>query len=249
SPRSCQAPTSSSRPSAWAWPRPSRSTPPWYGCCSFPRSCTCWAGRTGGCPDRSTGGFPSCGSRDVPRPSPRVRGPRRTTPAAASWSREAPPSRRAPTNPVRGPPQGGGPRTDVSQRAVRCAGATGWPREVDPALPGPIIRSRHGYRDCEAAAGPGLGGHGAVVCRGDGCDDGQAEAEAVGGGAAVEPLERLEQGAEGGPGDDRAGVGDGQGGLPVHRVRREPEVAARGVVPQGVVDQVRDHALQEHRVA
>jgi putative drug exporter of the RND superfamily len=59
-------------------------------------------------PSRSTGGFPSYGSRDAPTPSPRACGPPSTTTAAAS--REPPPSRRAPPTPVRDPPpQRGGP--------------------------------------------------------------------------------------------------------------------------------------------
>ena len=51
-----------------------------------------------------------------------------------------------------------------------------------------------GDRDCDgqAAVRPGAGGGGAAVDRGDGGDDGQAESEAVMGGAVAEPLERLE---------------------------------------------------------
>jgi hypothetical protein len=85
-----------------------------------PRSCTCRAGRTGGCPDRSTGGFPSCGSRDVPTPSSRVRGPRRTTPAAASRSRQTPPTSRASASPVRDPRRKAvGPRTCPTSGCAR----------------------------------------------------------------------------------------------------------------------------------
>ena len=69
-------------------------------------------------------------------------------------------------------------------------------------------RSRDGYRDREAAARPGFCGQGAVVCGGDGRDDGQAKAEAVAGGAAVEPLEGLEEAAEGVTGRLQ-GVGEG----------------------------------------
>jgi hypothetical protein len=47
-----------------------------------------------------------------------------------------------------------------------------------------------------------------VVCGGDGRDDGQAKAEAVAGGAAVEPLEGLEEDAEGVTGRLQ-GVGEG----------------------------------------
>jgi len=58
-----------------------------------------------------------------------------------------------------------------------------------------IIWSRHGYRDRKAAVRPGLGGNGAAMCGGDRRDDRQAEAEAVAGGTALQPLEGLEQDA------------------------------------------------------
>src|SRR5580692_930568 len=63
-----------------------------------------------------------------------------------------------------------------------------------------------GDRDGQAAVAAGAGGSGTAVDRGDGRDDGQAEPEAVGGGPVAEPLERLEDAADVGRVDDRAGI-------------------------------------------
>ncbi len=64
--------------------------------------------------------------------------------------------------------------------------------------------------DGQAAVVAGAGGGGAAVDRGDGGDDGEAESEAVMGGAVVEPVERLEDAVGIRRADDRAGVGHGQ---------------------------------------
>ena len=64
-------------------------------------------------------------------------------------------------------------------------------------------------RDAETAASAGEGSRRAAVDRGDGCDDGQAEAEAVVGRAVAEPLERLEDAAGIRRAEDRPGIGYG----------------------------------------
>jgi hypothetical protein len=87
------------------------------------------------------------------------------------------------------------------------------------------------------------------VDRGDGGDDGQAEPEPVVRRAAVEPLERLEDAAGVGRRDDRAGIGDGELAASRDRAGADPDVAAWMVVPDRVVDQVRDEVLGEHRIA
>ena len=110
-------------------------------------------------------------------------------------------------------------------------------------------RRGDGDRDGQAAVIAGKGGDGAVVDRGDGRDDGQAEPEAVMGCAVAEPLERLEDAAGLHGADDRPGIGHGQLAADRHGAGADPDVAGRDVVPDRVVDQVRDEVLGQHRIA
>jgi hypothetical protein len=105
--------------------------------------------------------------------------------------------------------------------------------------------------DGQAAVGPGFGGDGGGVGAGDGADDGQAEAVAVAvgaGGARAEPLEGLEQAVDFGGRDDLAGVGHRQDGAGVADLGGDLDFPAADVVPDGVVDQVRDQLLDQERV-
>jgi hypothetical protein len=86
------------------------------------------------------------------------------------------------------------------------------------------------------------------VDRGDGRDDGEAEAEAVVRRAVAEPLERLEDAVGIGSADDRPGIGYGQLAAVGRAAGADPDVAAGNVVPGRVVDQVRDEAHRQHRV-
>src|SRR5215472_7738438 len=108
-----------------------------------------------------------------------------------------------------------------------------------------------GYRDRDeqAAVITGAGGSGAAVDRCDGRDDGQAEPEAIAGGAPVEPLEWLEDAADVGRADDRAGIGDGQLAAARDGAGADPDVPGGDVVPDRVVDQVRDKPFGQHRIA
>jgi hypothetical protein len=83
-------------------------------------------------------------------------------------------------------------------------------------------------------------GEGGLVGPGDGRDDGQAEAKAVvaSGPLGAQALERLEEPADLGGGDDGPGVGDREGGAAAVGCHVNAEVAAGQVVAQRVVDQV-----------
>ena len=85
--------------------------------------------------------------------------------------------------------------------------------------------------------------------RGDGRDYGQAEPEAIAGGAPVEPLEWLEDAAGVGRADDRAGIGHGQLAAACDGAGADPDVAAGKVIPDRVVDQVRDKPFGQYRIA
>src|SRR6266496_3696938 len=106
-----------------------------------------------------------------------------------------------------------------------------------------------GDRDGQAAVVAGAGRGGAAVDRGDGGDDGQAESGALMGGAVVEPLERLEDAVGIRRADDRAGIGHGQLAPARRGAGADPDVTGGGVVAGRVVDQVRDEAFGQHRVA
>lgn len=88
-----------------------------------------------------------------------------------------------------------------------------------------------------------------MVDGGDRRDNCEAEPEAITPGAVLRSLERLEEDAEGGRGDDGAGVRDDQGDLSIRSGRGELRGRHRGVVSNGVVDEVRDEALQDHPIA
>ena len=94
-----------------------------------------------------------------------------------------------------------------------------------------------------------MGYGGALVDCGDGRDDGEAEAEAVVGGALVEPLERLKDPIGVSRADEWAGIGDGQLAAPRLGAGADPDLAAGGVVAGCVVDEVRDQTLGQYRVA
>ena len=69
------------------------------------------------------------------------------------------------------------------------------------------------------------------------------------GGAVVEPLKGLEEAVDVRRTDARAGVRHDQLTVPGDGARADPDVARAGVVAVGVVDQVRDEAFDQHRVA
>ncbi len=84
--------------------------------------------------------------------------------------------------------------------------------------------------------------------RGDGCDDGQPEPETAMGRPVTQPLERLEDASDVGRVDDRPGISHGQLAAAAHGAGANPDLAARQVVPDGVVDQVRDEPFGQHRI-
>src|SRR5262249_5732164 len=91
-----------------------------------------------------------------------------------------------------------------------------------------------------AGAGPGAGGEGGVVRRCDGVDDGQAEAVAVrvACSAGGEPLEGLEEPLDLTVGYRGPGVSHEQGGAAGFEGGHDLDLAAGGVVPDGVIGQV-----------
>jgi len=99
-----------------------------------------------------------------------------------------------------------------------------------------------GHGDGQPALRAGHGVDRGAVRRHDGLHDGQAEPEAAVAAAfgAVDPLERLEQPLQVGLGDDGAGVGHRQHGLPGALLDDDVHHAVRDVVAQRVVDEV-DH--------
>src|ERR1700685_1299803 len=133
-------------------------------------------------------------------------------------------------------------RSDASTTARAYLLAAG-PLPLNPA------RRGNGDRDGQAAVVAGPGGDGAVVYRGDGRDDGQAEPETVMGGAIAEPLERLEDAVGIHRADDRPGIGHGQLDAARGGAGADPDVTGCGVVPDRVVDQVRDEAFGQHGIA
>ncbi len=103
----------------------------------------------------------------------------------------------------------------------------------------------------QAAAGSGLCGDGGVVGFGDRLHDGEPEPGPVGRGACLrsESLERLEQAGELTGRNQRAGVCDREGGASCDGGRGDVDLAARNVVTDGVIDEVRDEAFDQLRVA
>ena len=86
---------------------------------------------------------------------------------------------------------------------------------------------------------------------GDGRGDGQAEAVAVTPACAArpEPLEGLEQPVDLGRRDDLPGVGHQHHGAGVARPGGDEDIPACDVMPDGVVDQIRDQLVEQQRVA
>ena len=84
---------------------------------------------------------------------------------------------------------------------------------------------------------------------GDGCDDGEAESEAVVGRAVVEPLKWLKDAFGVRWADALAGVRNCEVTTARDAVGADPDVTGGNVVTDCVVDEVRDEAFDEHRVA
>jgi hypothetical protein len=92
----------------------------------------------------------------------------------------------------------------------------------------------------------------AAVGGDDGLHDGQAKAGALALSCATalgEAVERLEEGRDGGLGDDRPAVGDRDEGQAVHAPGGDADPAIRDVVPHRIADQVRHQPLGQHEIA
>jgi hypothetical protein len=102
----------------------------------------------------------------------------------------------------------------------------------------------------QPAATPGPDRHVSVVCPRDGLHDGQAQAEpaAVVRGFCGEPLERLEHAVYRVRRYLRPGVDHSDERLARFGSRADRDLPAGDIVPQRVVNQVRDETLGETRV-
>jgi len=67
--------------------------------------------------------------------------------------------------------------------------------------------------------------------------------------AVAEPLERLEDEVGVRRADDGAGIGYGELAAPRRGPGADPDVTGSGVVPDRVVDKVRNEAFGQHRIA
>jgi len=106
------------------------------------------------------------------------------------------------------------------------------------------------YGDGQAAFGACGGGEGGVVSLGDGVDDGEAEAVAVGAAVTVgrQFLEGSEETLDLVVGDDWPAVGDRQARLRARGLSGDLYVPAWMVVADGVVDEVGDEAFDQSPV-
>ena len=84
----------------------------------------------------------------------------------------------------------------------------------------------------------------AAVDSGDGRDDGETESEALMGSPVVEPLERLKDALRVLRADECACALHGQATVGRDRGGADPDIPAGGVVAGGVVNEVRDQALE-----